>query len=57
MNFIKRYLLVFFKLMNNSIPLIDKQLFLSSLNEAMGDELEEYSPMSLINAIMSVYFL
>lgn len=43
--------------MNNSIPLIDKQLFLSSLNEAMGDELEEYSPMSLINAIMSVYFL
>jgi hypothetical protein len=48
----------FFNCMNNSLPLIDEQLFMSSLNEAVdGDHLGEYSPMALINSIMTFYFL
>lgn len=48
----------FFKCINNSLPLVDEHLFMSSLNEAIdGDELGEYSPMALINTIMTFYFL
>lgn len=47
----------FFISMKNSFPLIDRELFFTSLNQAIeGNELGEYSSMALINSIVSFYF-
>ncbi|GMM33235.1 hypothetical protein DASC09_005600 [Saccharomycopsis crataegensis] len=48
----------FFKCMKNSFPLIDRELFLTSINQAIeGNELGEYSSLALINSIVSFYYL